>query len=223
MRLTDHHFAWPGEHLPPVDESLKLDRVVAGNGLFARGRRPGLEVCLPLDHDPAPGLRPLFTYAQWGFPVLPARFLERMLGISRKRCSERPTEALFHLSWSARLESYRDGARTLDYHRGWHLEFPDQVADAENVAATHKGFGSSEARAIIELHSHHHGATEFSAKDDADEGGNSFRVYGVIGNIFTRPQIRVRVGLFGHFYYFPAGEFFEMPPGLLDLTQGRLP
>jgi hypothetical protein len=218
-RFTDHHFAWPGMQLPPVSESLKLDHVVAANGLFARGRRPGLEVCLPLDSEALPHLKPLFHYVQWGFPLLPARFLERMLSISRSRCSKAPTEALFHLSFSAGLEPHREGAKTLDYHMGWHLEFPDQTADAENVSATHQGFGSSESRALIEIHSHHRGRADFSEKDDLDEGGNGFRLYGVLGTIFTKPSIRMRVGLFGHFYDYRTTEFFEMPQGLIDLVE----
>jgi hypothetical protein len=221
LRLTDHHFAWPGSYLPPVDVSLKLDRVVAANGLFMRGLRPGLEVCMALDSKPVPGLKPLWSYVQWGYPLLPARFLDRMLGICRARCAETPTEALFHLSFSSKLESYGAGARTLDYHMGWHLEFPDQMADAENVKPVRQGASSSESRAIIEIHSHHHGRAEFSEKDDRDEGGNSFRVYGVLGAIFTRPSIRMRVGLFGNFHECPAGEFFEMPAGVSDLAKER--
>ena len=210
LRLTDHHFARHGELLPPVDESLKLDYVVGANGLFARGRRPGIEVCMPLVTYPVSGLRAVEPYVQWGFPRLPARFLERMLGISRKRCEKTPTEALFHFSFSNRLEQHGAGARTLDYHMGWHLEYPDQVADAENVKPICQGAGSSESRAVMEIHSHHHWDTKFSEKDDRDEGGNSFRVYGVLGTIFAKPSIRMRVGLFGYFMEWSANEFFEM-------------
>jgi hypothetical protein len=219
LKLLDHYFAFPGRQLPPVDESKKLDYVVAATGIFARGRRPGLEVCMPLSRYPVGGLRSISPYVQWGYPLLPARFLERMLGICRKRCEKTPTEALFHLSFSSKLESYGPGAHTLDYYKGWHLEFPDQTADDENVRPVRQGVGSSEARAIIEIHSHHHGRAEFSEKDDLDEGGNSFRVYGVLGTIFDNPTIRMRVGLFGNFFEYQAGEFFEMPAGFTVLAK----
>ena len=38
----------------------------------------------------------------------------------------------------------------------------------------------------------------FSDTDNRDETG--FRIYGVMGEIFSNPQIRMRVGIYGHFY-----------------------
>lgn len=214
MRLAEHFFAHRGAHLPPVDESIMLDYVVGAGGIYARGRRPGLEVCIPVAGASVRGLKSVEPYVQWGFPKMPARFLERMLHVSRVRCQREPMEALFHLSFTTELKLVQEGAKTLDYHQGWHLEYPAQQSRVDRVRPIHQGPGSSEDRAIIEVHSHPYDSAEFSDVDDKDEGGMSFRIYAVIGMIFDTPGIRARVGLFGHFYNYPASEFFEIPEGI---------
>jgi len=54
----------------------------------------------------------------------------------------------------------------------------------------------------------------FSPEDNADEIG--FRIYGVLGEIFTNPQIRMRVGIYGHFYETVATGILELPEQLTD-------
>ena len=138
-----------------------------------------------------------------------------MLSLSRHVAKQAPREALFHLSFDQDTHGsfVPDHILCMD---GWHLEFPEQRATEDEVELIHKGYGTSEERAIIEVHSHHHGEAQFSEKDDRDEGGCSFRVYGVLGTIFERPTITTRVGLFGNFMQYNASEFFELPEGLLD-------
>jgi len=202
VRLTDYHTARPGEQLPPVDETKMLDYVTAANGVFARGRRPGLEVCMPVSFTPAPlaGLRAIESYVQWGYPKVPLKTVETMLSISGAVCDSSPREALFYLS-------YAEGR--------WQLEYPDQIATNESVKPVSAGIGKADD-ALIELHSHHEMPAEFSAKDNEEEKDEGFRVFAVIGRIFTQPEIRARVGLFGHFWEFAAREFFELPEGLGD-------
>ena len=217
VRLTEHHFALPGQQLPPVDESLLLDYVVASNATYARGRRPGLEVCMPVSFNlqPLRGLSPLESYAQWGYPKVPELLVGTMLDVSRAACATRPTEALFYLSFS----HTSDGCASHPVcASGWHLEWPNQRATADSVIAVESGAGTSSERAIIELHSHHNMRPDFSPSDNEDES-QGFRVYAVIGEIFTRPQIRARVGLFGHFWEYSASEFFELPEGLIDCVR----
>lgn len=219
-RLTDHHFAHRGQPLPPVDESLMLDYALGSNGLFARGRRPGLEVCIPVSKPlvPVKGLGRVLSYVQWGFPKMPAAFLEKMLHVSRLRARdpEGAKEALFHLSFESDHKlAWRPGKKVLNFSEGWHLEYPTQEATPDHVEPTGTG-RESEARAIIEIHSHPFGEAYFSPKDDKDESGLSFRIYGVLGRVFDQPAIRVRVGLFGHFMDWQAKEFFELPEDLTD-------
>lgn len=204
-----------GMPLPPVDESRLLDYVLAGNGVFARGRRPGLEVCMPVSFtlQPLRGLADVTSYAQWGYPKVPLGVVEKMLAVSRDACSPTPREALFHLSFKPAL--FDCHSTLLAGGDGWVLEYPEQHATHETVRALSTGFGSSTERAVIEMHSHHEMHPEFSATDNEDES-QGFRVYAVIGNIFSKPSIRARVGLFGHFWNYSAAEFFELPVGLND-------
>jgi hypothetical protein len=91
IRIADHHFARRGESLPPVDDSLWLDYVVGQGGLYARGRRTGLEVCMPVAPTHVRGLGPVEPYVEWGFPRLPARFLDLALAVSRRRSALKPS------------------------------------------------------------------------------------------------------------------------------------
>lgn len=217
VRLVEHHFAVPGEQLPPADESLLLEYVVGSNGTFARGRRPGLEVCMPISFNlqPVRGLAEVTSYAQWGFPRVPQTLVEIMLKLSQSVCKDGPRETLFHLSF----DSGQQCSGHVVCAAGWHLEWPEQHPlpgrEQDSIKPVHTGAGTSTERAVIELHSHHSMRAEFSPDDNEDES-QGFRVYAVIGTIFDRPAIRARVGLFGHFWDYPAGEFFELPANLID-------
>ncbi|MGD2184454.1 hypothetical protein [Lusitaniella coriacea] len=60
----------------------------------------------------------------------------------------------------------------------------------------------------MEIHSHHHLPAYFSAQDDTDESG--CKIYGVLGTIFTRPALRLRVGLYNRqFWEIPTNWAFE--------------
>lgn len=176
---------------------------LAGNGVFIAAERPGLQVRLQISHCEVRGLDPLESFAELQWPKLPSGYLRKMLELSHEACLEKgvPTEALFHLIY-------------LEADDKWRLDMPEQVATAESVRPTEGGEGSSYDLAIIEVHSHHQMDAFFSTTDDADEQG--FRIYGVIGNIFSEPKLRVRVGVYGHFWELPAESIFEMPEGIVD-------
>jgi hypothetical protein len=221
--MIDYHVSKPGLQLPPVDEARLLDYVVGSNGVFARGRRPGLEVSMPVSFSfqPVRGLSSVASYVQWGYPRVPVQLLEAMLIISRQVCEPAPREALFHLSFAPeqmRRESARESAPCTGHSAcsgGWHVEYPDQKASRDRVVPAQTGVGSSTERAVIEVHSHHSMKAEFSFEDNRDEV-QGFRVYAVLGSLFSCAEIRSRVGLFGHFLEYPAAEFFELPDGLRD-------
>ena len=222
LRLTDHYIARAGWTLPEPSESLLLDYVLAANGTFARGVRPGLEVCMPVSFNLqlVRGLAEVSPYVRWGYPKVPREIVEAMVTISRGLCQPLPREALFHLSADGWREPIQESIACPDESHlacrgGWHLEYPDQQATHDFVRPTAIGSGSSTERALIEVHSHHSMRSEFSAQDNEDES-QGFRVYGVIGNILAAPEIRARVGLFGHFWEWEAAMFFELPDGLID-------
>ena len=82
---------------------------------------------------------------------------------------------------------------------------------------------------VAEFHSHGSLSAFFSATDDRDEQG--FRIYGVAGRLHSaRPELRLRVGVYGHFAPAEWSQVFdgphpalrlvaEEPESLLDITR----
>jgi hypothetical protein len=65
----------------------------------------------------------------------------------------------------------------------------------------------------VEAHSHHAMPAFFSIADNRDEA-RSFRLFAVIGRIFKKCEIRLRVGVFGYFWDIDPGLVFDMPQEL---------
>jgi PRTRC genetic system protein A len=182
--------------------------LLAGNGVFLRASRPEMIVQLPIADCEIRGLNSLEPTVIFNLPRVPARYLEIILAHSVIACARerKNVEALFHLIW-------------LEGADRWRLDEPEQIADGASVRPTDDSEGSSYQLALIEVHSHHNMDAFFSGTDDADEQG--FRIYGVIGNIFTEPKLRVRVGCYGYFYEVPAETIFEMPVGIADALEAE--
>ncbi|MEE3719938.1 hypothetical protein V2H45_24665 [Tumidithrix elongata RA019] len=64
------------------------------------------------------------------------------------------------------------------------------------------------------MHSHHGMEAYFSEMDNRDETG--FRIYAVLGELFTNPKIRMRVGIYGHFYETTVTGIFDLPDRITD-------
>jgi len=205
MKLVDYvaAMAWP---LPPIQAAM-YEYVVASNGVFVRGRRAGLSAMLPVMAGPATPLRglvPVEPFVQLDHPRVPAEVVDEMLdaALAAKDDDLKPIEVLFHLTWDAR------GAR---------LAMPPQERGIAFVRPI--GQTPSYETAVVEVHSHHGMAACFSSTDDTDEVG--FRVYAVLGEIYTRPALRVRVGLYGHRWEIPAMWVFDLPHRVADAHEGR--
>jgi PRTRC genetic system protein A len=197
------HFFEQGMYLHAVrDRELRSEKVNGGLEVFYRQRdlKGGL-----------PGLAKLDEKLQFGFfrtamPPVPARILEIILDAARSARSEdgrQPVEILFHLLWN------KDTTTTTAPR--WKLVKPQQeqgVTHCKPVGSALESGGSYE-KAVIEIHSHHSMKAFFSAQDDADETG--FRIYAVIGEIFDKPAIRVRVGVYGRHTEIPADMIFNIP------------
>jgi PRTRC genetic system protein A len=200
MKLVDYvaATAWP---LPPINAAM-YEYVVASNGVFVRGRRTGLSVMLPVMTGPAiplRGLVPVEPFVQLDHPRVPAELVDEMLNaaLAAKDDDLKPVEVLFHLTWDA------NGAR---------LAMPSQERGVAFVRPI--GQTLSYETAVVEVHSHHGMAACFSPTDDADETG--FRIFGVLGEIYTQPTLRVRVGLYGHYWEIPATWVFQLPHRVTD-------
>lgn len=135
-------------------------------------------------------------------PKIPALWLTRVLAHAR-RCGDggqvsRPIEQMYHF-------------HHLD--TGWQVSVPKQLATAARV--TYRG--GQETSVVLDLHSHHEMGAFFSSTDDRDELGARF--YGVIGRIYSAPQIKLRLGLYGEFWELPATTLFEGLGPFADVYQ----
>ena len=86
--------------------------------------------------------------------------------------------------------------------RSYQLEVPEQ----DRSAAGLRNIQLPENR-VLDLHSHCNMDAFFSSTDNADETG--FQAYGVVGKLPSRPQVRLRVGIYGHFHEVPWAEVFD--------------
>lgn len=184
---------------PPANASL-YEYLIAGNGVFLRGEREGLQVLIPVAPCEIRGLPTLTPYLKLAYPLVDQALVAEMLDQSQAACiaAGAPREILFHLRWEC----------------GWHLAVPAQDQTASSVTPIGPAIGSSYETALIEVHSHHRLAPFFSRTDDADERG--FRLYAVLGHIFTQPTLRVRVGVYGYYWSVPAQWVFELPDSVSD-------
>jgi len=158
-----------------------------------------------------------------------------------------PVETLFHLAYrsvedtavNAAISSFSTISSTEPRQpAGWRLWAPPQARSASSVTllptlgasdvpetfrvsgdsgdSGDSGAGAQAHQTLVEAHSHHAMDAYFSATDDADEQG--FRLYVVLGRIFTQPCVRVRVGVYGYFFAIPATLLFELPPSIVDAS-----
>ena len=186
--------------LPPIRAAM-YEYILAGNGLFVRGQREGLRAMLPVAECTVRGLAHVQPFVELTYPRISAGLVSQMLqqSLAAKDGRGNPVEALFHLSW--------DGAH-------WQMETPAQDQGPAHVQPLSAAIGSSYAQALIEVHSHAGFSPEWSLLDDLEETG--FRLFGVLGSIFTEPALRVRVGLYGHRWDIPGGVIFDSLPGIVD-------
>jgi len=160
--------------------------VTAGNGVFLRAARTGLEIQLPLATFPVRGLPELERKVSMA--RVPASILALMLHASRLAS---PNEILFYLRWSQ--------------ESGWSLETPEQVSTSHSVHPVDPLAGEG---VLMEVHSHNNMKAFFSVMDDREEA-QGFRIYAVLGRVNTRPEIQCRIGVYGQFLYISPSEVFD--------------
>jgi PRTRC genetic system protein A len=161
--------------------------IMAGNGIFIRAKRTGLTVTAPLAEMAIVGLANLEPELILEYPKVPRYLLQQILELSRQAA---PHEILFHLDY---------------LNQQWQLEIPQQEANSTQVIWQQ----TESNNPLIEIHSHHNLGAFFSQTDDQDESG--FKIYAVLGTIFTQPKLLVRVGIYHQlFWTIPANKIFEL-------------
>jgi PRTRC genetic system protein A len=178
----------------PSITAFGYEYVVAANGLFIRADDSRLEACIPIVLADLHGLEPVTPFARLKLPYIPAAFLWAVLKSARAAL---PSEETYQFHWD------EAGGR-------WRCRKPGQVASAFAVEYTDDG------AAVVDLHSHNTMPAFYSDTDDGDEQG--LRFYLVVGEIDTsKPKIKARVGVYGHFMVVPATVVFDGLGPFVDL------
>ena len=133
------------------------------------------------------GLAPVTEKTELTNGPIPARLFE--IGLRWFR-DEPGTERFFAVRWDG--DAYR-------------LVVPEQEGTASSLKYI------PPAGVVAEFHSHGSSRAFFSKTDDGDELG--FRVYGVVGRLDSdRPELSLRVGVYGHFATVEWSQVFDGPP-----------
>jgi PRTRC genetic system protein A len=162
--------------------------ILAGNGLFKAVQTIHFDACMCLAPARVAGLPRLEHRFDLHFGRLPGRLLSAILQDARSQSWDRATETMYHI----RID---DGCARA-------------VRPRQNGSGSRLSYAGGDSLAIVcDLHSHHEMGAFFSSTDNADEQG--VRFYAVIGRIFTRPEIRVRLGIHGDFWPVHASSLFD--------------
>ena len=175
---------------------IGYDYLLATGGLYVQSRSDQLAARLRLAACPVRGLAPLDERLELLRGLIPAELFARGLGWFRE---DPETERFFAVGW--------DG-------RAYRLVLPPQIGSATSLQ-----YRPPEG-VVAEFHSHGPAAARFSDTDDRDEQG--FRIYGVCGRLDAeRPELNLRLGLYGHFAPLQWGQVFRGPAPALRLVNKR--
>lgn len=161
---------------------------LAGNGAFKYAANRHMRVLLPLAQFRVAGLPSLNPFLHLREGRLSSTVLHVIFNDARKQARERPIEVMYHIRRTAERLS---------------VEIPEQDGGANSLRYK----GGDDPDIVMDIHSHCEMQAYFSPTDNRDEQG--FRLYGVLGTIFTRPTARFRVGVYGDFWTVPLGNIFS--------------
>ena len=171
-------------------QGIGYDYVLGSGGVYVQSRSAHLTARVRVAPGTVRGLAPVAEKLQLTHGPIPAQLFE--LGL--RWFQDAPdTERFFAVRW--------DGA-------AYRLVVPLQVGTSASL--TYR----PPAGVVAEFHSHGSARAFFSATDDRDEQG--FRIYGVVGRLDApRPELRLRVGVYGHFAPVDWSQVFDGPqPGI---------
>ena len=174
---------------------IGYDYVLGSGGLYVQSESAHLTARVLVAPCEVRGLAPVAGKVELANGPIPARLFE----IGLLWFEDAPhTERFFAVRWDGR--SYR-------------LVVPEQEGTASSLRYT------PPAGVVAEFHSHGSSRAFFSKTDDGDEQG--FRIYGVAGRLDSdRPELSLRIGVYGHFAPVEWTQVFDGPnPGLRLISE----
>ena len=180
-------------------QGIGFDYVLGSGGVYVQSESANLTARVLAAPCEVRGLAPVAEKAELAHGPIPAQLFE--LGLRWFR-DDPDTERLFAVRW--------DG-------RAYRLVVPPQAGTATSLAYV------PPAGVVAEFHSHGGSRAFFSKTDDRDEQG--FRIYGVAGRLDNdRPELSLRVGVYGHFAPVDWPQVFDGPvTGLRLMGEGPEP
>ncbi len=177
----------------PLPRPLLYGYALAGQGVIKFTETDFFSAAITVANGALITGLPLYpTGIRLGLPRIPGHWLATVLNHARQAGTGnqvlRPVEQMYHFHW-------------LD--NDWKVAVPRQAAKSTKVDYR----GGHETSIVLDLHSHAELPAFFSETDDADEQGARF--YAVIGRIYTRPELRLRVGVYGDWLEFDPLALFE--------------
>ena len=171
-------------------QGVGFDYVLGSEGVYVQSESAHLVARVLAAPCRVRGLSPVTEKLALAHGPIPAHLFELGLGWF---LAAPGTERFFAVRWDG--DAYR-------------LVAPPQEGTAASLTY------EPPAGAVAEFHSHGGHGAFFSATDDRDEQG--FRIYGVVGRLNTpRPELSLRVGVYGHFAPLVWPQVFDSPhPGL---------
>lgn len=184
MPLVDYLVARDG---PPTPSGLAYNYVVAAGGLWVQAENEHLAARVPIARCEVRGLAALHPVFTLKHGRVSHALWAHIVDVARAWAAE-GQEVLLTVRYTERL--------------GYHLVVPQQATSATEVAYL------PAPDVALEVHSHHCYDARFSPTDDADE--QRLAVYGVLGRLDqARPEVALRVGVYGYFLPVPWEDVFE--------------
>ena len=176
-------------------QGIGYDYVLGAGGLYVQSRSAHLVARVLVGPATVRGLAPVSEKLTLPHGPIPVYLFE----VGLRWFQETPdTERFFAVRWDG--DAYR-------------LVVPEQAGTASSL--TYR----PPAGVVAEFHSHGKTRAFFSGTDDRDEQG--FHIYGVVGKLDTPwPELRLRVGVYGHFAPVKWSQVFDGPsPGVRLLAE----
>jgi PRTRC genetic system protein A len=185
----------------PAYDAIGYQYIMAGNGLFIRTQTRFFTAVIPVKHAIVRGLPLLKDRFRLLVPKLPESLLTAVF--KDARLARRPDGDLNEV-----LYQFHHDGQTVQ------LKKPPQQATA--VSVTSSTSNSTDENILCDLHSHGNMAAFWSETDDMDERNG--RLYAVIGKVDSdKPEMRLRVGIYGYWMSLPVTALFADNPHPIDL------